>query len=155
MKGSKFVPTELKLLRMTAKKAEQLTKKITPTSGPLEEAPDWLTPEQKAEWDYAIANAPREVLRKADRTVLAGFIVAADLHRQAALAVQKSQLLVKSPNLGVPIQNPYLPILNRQMLLMMRAASELGFTPCSRARIDAGKPPKQESDSDWDEIATG
>ena len=55
--------------------------------------------------------------------------------------MEHAELLVKSPTQGLPLQNPYLPIVNRQMVLMTRVASELGFTPCSRARIDAGGAP--------------
>ena len=152
MTGRHAKPTELKVLRMTAKEAEKLVKKQTPAPGPLLDPPDWLTDDQKADWKYAIENAPRDVLRRIDKGVLAGFIVAQDTHRKAAQSLAASQLLVKSPNLQLPIQNPYLPIVNRQMLLMIRAASELGFTPCSRARIDAGNAPV-ESVGDWEDVA--
>ena len=66
----------------------------------------------------------------------------------------QTELLVKSPTQGLPLQNPYLPIVNRQMVLMTRVASELGFTACSRARIDAGAVPTPGA-SDWDDIAMG
>lgn len=154
MRGDKPKPPELKILRMTAKKAEKLLAKRTPTPGLLTDPPEWLTAEQKADWQYAIENAPRDVLRRIDKTVLAGFIVAQDLHKQATLALQKTQMLVKSEKMTVPMQNPYLPIVNRQFVLMMRAASELGFTPCSRARIDQGNPPAAPS-GDWEDIAAG
>jgi P27 family predicted phage terminase small subunit len=154
MRGDKPVPTELKVLRMTAKKAEKLTRKITPTPGLLIEPPNWLTPEQKEEWRYAIENAPRNVLKKIDKAVLAGLIVAQGTHRKASVAMAQTELLVKSPTQGLPLQNPYLPIVNRQMVLMTRVASELGFTPCSRARIDAGTVPAHVP-SDWDDIAAG
>jgi P27 family predicted phage terminase small subunit len=147
------MPTELRVLRMSAKKAEKLAKKITPTPGPLVDPPDWLTAEQKEAWKYAIENAPRSVLKRIDKSVLAGFIVAEDTHRKASVAMAQSQLLVKSPKQELPLQNPYLPIVNRQYMLMLRGASELGFTPCSRARIDSGAPP-QAVDSGWDEIAS-
>jgi phage terminase small subunit len=42
--------------------------------------------------------------------------------------------MVKSPS-GYPIQSPYLAIANRQAEIMMRIASEFGFTPASRSRI--------------------
>jgi P27 family predicted phage terminase small subunit len=154
MRGDKPMPTELKVLRMTAKKAEKLVRKITPTPGPLIEPPEWLTSEQKEEWRYAIENAPRNVLKKIDKAVLAGFIIAQDTHRKASVAMAQTELLVKSPTQGLPLQNPYLPIVNRQMVMMTRVASELGFTPCSRARIDAGGAHAPVA-SDWDDVATG
>jgi len=148
------MPTELKVLRMTSKKAEKLARKITPTPGPLIEPPDWLTAEQKVEWTYAIENAPSNVLKKIDKAVLAGFIIAQDTHRKASVAMAQTELLIKSPTQGLPLQNPYLPIVNRQMVLMTRVASELGFTPCSRARIDAGGTPAPLTGA-WDDIAAG
>ena len=80
-----------------------------------------MTAEQKEEWQYAIENAPRDVLKKIDKAVLAGFIVAQDTHRKASVAMAQTELLVKSPSQGLPLQNPYLPIVNRQMVLMTRA----------------------------------
>lgn len=40
----------------------------------------------------------------------------------------------KSPT-GFPIQSPYVSIANRQAEIMVRVASEFGFTPASRVRI--------------------
>ena len=53
--------------------------------------------------------------------------------------IQKYGTMVKSPT-GYPIQSPYLAIANRQAELMMRIASEFGFTPASRSRISAPPP---------------
>jgi P27 family predicted phage terminase small subunit len=154
MKGRQKTPTPLRILRTTAKDAERLLKTQIPTPGGPLEAPDWLSADQKADWQYAIENAPRDVLKRIDKAVLAAFIVAQDTHHKATVLLATSQLLVKSPKQGIPTQNPYLPIINRQAVLMIRAAGELGFSPCSRARIEGGialTPPV----SDWDEIASG
>ena len=48
--------------------------------------------------------------------------------------VQKHGAMIKSPN-GYPVQSPYLSHLNKQTEIMMRIASEFGFTPASRSRI--------------------
>ena len=152
--GPHMKPTELKILRMGSRQAERLVRKITPTPGPLDEAPDWLTPDQKLDWQYAIENAPQDVLKRIDKAILAGFIVAADTHRQASIEAARSGLLIRSPKQMLPTMNPYLPIMNRQMMLMLRAAAELGFTPSARARIDSGNVPAPEA-SDWDDIVAG
>ena len=94
------------------------------------------------------------VLMHIDKSILAGFVVAEDLHRQACIELSHSALLIKSPTQSLPMQNPYLAIANRQFVLMQRAASELGFTPCSRARIEAGATHAPVA-SDWDDIAAG
>ena len=154
MEAIKRTPTGIRVLRMTAKKAEKLIRRQVPTPGPLEEVPEWLTPEQRKGWAYAIENAPRNVLMHIDKSILAGFVVAEDLHRQACIELSHSALLIKSPTQALPMQNPYLAIANRQFVLMQRAASELGFTPCSRARIEAGATHAPVA-SDWDDIAAG
>jgi P27 family predicted phage terminase small subunit len=151
MRGDKTQPLGIKILRMKAKDAEKVKAKMTPTPGPLVEPPPGLTHDQLAIWQHAVANAPREVLRNIDQRALYGWVIAVDLHQKAVEGMQ-GRLLVKSPTQGVPIQNPYLPMVNKQFLMMLRAASELGFTPCSRARIDQGKPPEDHI-GDWDEVA--
>ncbi len=47
--------------------------------------------------------------------------------------------MIKSPN-GFPQQSPYVSVANRQAEIMMRIASEFGFTPVSRSRIAAPSP---------------
>ena len=36
----------------------------------------------------------------------------------------------------MPIQSPYISIINKQASLMIKAASEMGFTPASRSRVE-------------------
>jgi P27 family predicted phage terminase small subunit len=60
---------------------------------------------------------------------------------EAITAVRKYGTMVKSPS-GYPMQSPYVAIANRQAEIMMRIASEFGFTPASRSRISV--PPKHE-----------
>jgi P27 family predicted phage terminase small subunit len=60
---------------------------------------------------------------------------------EAMEQIQKYGTMVKSST-GFPIQSPYLAIANRQAEIMMRIASEFGFTTASRSRISA-LPPDQ------------
>ena len=144
------MPTALRILRSNAKDAARLAKRQIETPGDLADAPDWFNSEQKLDWAYAIANAPRNVLKRIDKALLAAFIVALDTHRRATVAMAAT-LLVKSPTQGLPIQSPYLPIINRQAMLMTRMASELGFTPCSRARIEGANIPASPS-GEWADV---
>jgi hypothetical protein len=41
---------------------------------------------------------------------------------------------VETPN-GQLMPSPYIPIINRQATILMRAAAELGFSPTARPRI--------------------
>ncbi|WJR81022.1 P27 family phage terminase small subunit [Bradyrhizobium sp. NP1] len=58
---------------------------------------------------------------------------------EAMEQIHKYGTMVKSPT-GYPIQSPYLAIANRQAEIMMRIASEFGFTPASRSRISVPAP---------------
>jgi P27 family predicted phage terminase small subunit len=71
-----------------------------------------------------------------DRSALATYCNAYGLWAEATEAIQKYGTMVKSPT-GYPIQSPYVSIANRQAEIMMRIASEFGFTPASRSRISA------------------
>src|SRR5512146_1986094 len=87
-----------------------------------------MTEGQKAGWNYAIEHAPLGLLKKLDRSVLAAWVVAEDLHRRASEQVEKFGILTKAPNTGLPIQSPYLPVLNKQAQIILKAAEQLGFT---------------------------
>jgi P27 family predicted phage terminase small subunit len=74
-----------------------------------------------------------------DRGAVATYCGAYAMWAEAMEQIQKYGTMVKSPN-GFPVQSPYLSIANRQAELMMRIASEFGFTPASRSRITAPPP---------------
>ena len=135
MRGAKPKPTHLKLIEGNPGK-RKLNRNEPKPQGDLCDAPDWLTEEQKAGWAYAISNAPAGLMKRLDRAALTAFVVAEDMHRQASVAVGKFGLITKSPSKGEPMQNPYLPIINRQAQIMLKAAAELGFTPSSRSRVE-------------------
>lgn len=103
--------------------------------GDLSDPPAWLSPSQQEGWRFAIEHAPAGLLKNLDTAVLAIWVVAEDLHRQAVLAVGQFGLITRSPTKGEPMQNPCLAIVNKQALIMLKAAAEMGFTPSSRTRI--------------------
>lgn len=113
--------------------------------GDLFAPPAWMSDTQKEIWRHAIEHAPKGLLRNLDSQLLGTWVIAADLHREASMKLQQFGMLVKSPHAGVPVQSPYLPIINRQAEIMIRAASELGFTPTSRSRITLGGSASKES----------
>lgn len=134
MRGAKPKPTHLKLLDGNPGK-RAINKREPKPAGDLFDPPEWFNDEQKAGWSYAIANSPKGLLKRLDRSALTVWVVAEDLHRQATIAVSKFGLITKTPGSGVPMQNPYLPIINRQAQVMLKSAAELGFTPSSRSRV--------------------
>lgn len=140
MRGRKPTPTHLKLLEGNPGK-RAINKSEPKPTGNLFEAPGWLTDSQKDGWAYAIANAPAGLMKRLDRAMLTMWVVAEDLHRDAAIKVAKSGSVVRT-KYGQETQSPYLSILNRQAVVMVKLASEMGFSPASRTRIqmEVGEP---------------
>jgi P27 family predicted phage terminase small subunit len=98
----------------------------------------------RREWDRLASELGRlKLLTPLDRAALAAYCGAYALWAEAMEAIRKYGTMVKSPS-GYPIQSPYVSIANRQAEIMMRYASEFGFTPASRSRISM--PADQEPD---------
>jgi P27 family predicted phage terminase small subunit len=102
-----------------------------PTFGPLEEPPAWFNEQQRAEWDYVVRNAPLGVLKNSDRGVLTVYVIALDWYRRAIEAANNMGLVQE----GDLAANPYISIAQKQAAIILRAASELGFSPTSRPRL--------------------
>ncbi|MBK5292167.1 MAG: phage terminase small subunit P27 family [Acidobacteriia bacterium] len=120
--------------------------------GDLVDPPDWMTEKQRIGWNYAIENAPRGLLKKLDRSVLAAWVVAEDLHCQASQMVGKFGILTKTPNSGQPMQSPYLPVVNKQAQILLKAAEQLGFSPASRPRVQVAEERTVDEDDNWAEF---
>jgi P27 family predicted phage terminase small subunit len=146
MRGRKPIPSHLRVLNGTL---DKMPEDIPVPQGELLYAPEWMSDEQKHSWNYAIENAPDGLLKLLDKSVLCTWVIAEDLHRQAVQEVNKRGLIVKSPVKGEPMQNPWLAIVNRQAVLMMKAASEMGFSPTSRNRVSI----KNENSNDANPFA--
>lgn len=134
MRGRRPKPTHLKRLQGNPGKRALNEAEPVP-EGDLYAAPEWMSDAQRESWAYAITHAPYGLLKQLDASVLAIWVVAEDLHRQAAEKVTQYGLLTKSPNAGLPLQSPYLAILNKQAQIMLKAGAELGFSPASRTRV--------------------
>jgi P27 family predicted phage terminase small subunit len=104
-------------------------------SAKILECPSELSPAARQEWDRTVGELiAKGVLSTFDRGLLAVFCTSFALAMEAAQMVQKHGAMIKSPN-GFPQQSPYLSHLNRQIEIMLRAGSELGFSPAARSRI--------------------
>jgi P27 family predicted phage terminase small subunit len=103
----------------------------------IPDCPPELGPVAQKEWQRLGAElAKLRILTQLDRAALAAYCGAYALWAEATENIQKFGTMVKSPT-GYPIQSPYVSIANRQAEIMMRIASEFGFTPASRSRIAA------------------
>lgn len=146
MPGPPKKPTALKLVAGNPGK-RALPKREPKPRGNLYDPPDWLTDQQRTGWQYAIETAPLGLLKRVDRSTLVAWVIAEDLHRQAVEKLNVGAMLIKTPN-GMPVQSPYLSIINKQAAIMLKAASEMGFTPASRSRVEVDGEGQEEDPSD-------
>ena len=136
MRGRRPVPTRIKVL--TGNPGKRPLNEHEPQPEPaIPDCPPQLGPIAREEWDRLIGElASLRIITALDRSALAAYCNAYGLWAEATEAIQKYGTMVKSPT-GYPIQSPYISIANRQAEIMMRIASEFGFTPASRSRISA------------------
>jgi phage terminase small subunit len=156
MRGRRPKPTALHRLHNTFNQTKHgRDRALEPVAeGDLDAAPPGLTPGQRASWRYAIAHAPRGVLKKIDRGMLKIWVIAEDRldtanRMQAKLdASTELKLLVRGP-LGLG-PSPYEDIIDKNSKRMFRAAQELGFSPAARPRLHADpEPPPAAADDPW------
>lgn len=134
MRGRRPKPTRLKLLTGNPGKRPLNPNEPKPEVA-IPECPVELGPVARREWDRLVGElAVLRILTNLDRAALGAYCGAYALWAEATEAIQKYGAMVKSPS-GYPVQSPYVSIANRQAEIMMRIASEFGFTPASRSRI--------------------
>lgn len=134
MRGRRPKPTRLKVL--TGNPGKRPLNKNEPRPDPcVPECPPELGPAAQREWTRLVNElSTLNMITSLDRAALATYCGAYALWAEATEAIQKFGAMVKSPT-GYPMQSPYISIANRQAEIMMRIASEFGFTPASRSRI--------------------
>jgi P27 family predicted phage terminase small subunit len=82
------------------------------------------------------------------------WVEAEDRHRTAAMMQAqldhgtKLPLLTKTKD-GTAVPSPYLGIMTRAASVMIKAASELGFSPASRPRLATGQTEDTREDPPW------
>ena len=134
MRGRKPKPTSVKILTGNPGKRALNHHEPKPIAT-VPECPTELNPAARTEWDRLAKDlAPLKMLTSLDRAALATYCQAYALWTEAITAVHKFGAMVKSPS-GYPMQSPYIAMANKQAEIMMRIASEFGFTPASRSRI--------------------
>ena len=153
MRGRKPKPTALKVIAGNPGKRALNAHEPQPRAD-LAEPPAWLTERQKVTWREVIELSPPGLLKDVDASLFAVWVVAFDLYQEASEKLARTGMLIKAPNTGVPMQSPFLAIVNRQAQIMLKAASEMGFTPASRSRVVV-KADKAIQDDPWSAIAGG
>ena len=134
MRGRRPKPTRLKVLTGNPGKRPLNPNERRPEPVMLECPPE-LGPAAQREWTRLVSElSSLNMITSLDRAALATYCGAYALWAESTEAIQKFGAMVKSPT-GYPMQSPYISIANRQAEILMRIASEFGFTPASRSRI--------------------
>ena len=142
MRGRRPKPTRLKFLTGNPGKRALNRNEPRPELA-IPECPVELGPVAQREWQRLVGELCHlRILTNLDRAALAAYCGAYALWAEATEVIQKFGTMVKSPS-GFPIQSPYVSIANRQAEIMMRIASEFGFTPASRSRISTPAEPER------------
>src|SRR3954447_6426268 len=92
-------------------------------------------PRARAYWEMSLANAAPGHLSPIDGPLLARLCVALAYADEANEKIEATGMLVKAPHTGLPIQSPYLPVLNRQTEIARKLAAELALPPAQRDRV--------------------
>jgi P27 family predicted phage terminase small subunit len=139
MRGRRPTPTRLKILTGNPGKRPLNQAEPKPEAA-IPECPPELGEIAKREWGRLGSElCALGLLTNLDRAALAAYCGAYALWAEATEAIQKYGTMIKSPS-GYPVQSPYVAVANRQAEIMMRIASEFGFTPASRSRISSPMP---------------
>ena len=139
MRGRRPKPTRLKVLTGNPGKRPLNTNEPRPEVA-IPDCPVELGAVAHREWDRLVGElSALRIMTNLDRAALAAYCGAYAMWAEATEAIQKFGTMVKSPS-GFPVQSPYVSIANRQAEIMMRIASEFGFTPASRGRISTPLP---------------
>ena len=138
--GPRGTPKALKLLRGNPGK-----RKIKDELQPRSAIPTWplhLGKSARREWRRVVKDlAPLGLITNLDRAALAAYSDSYGRWSDASDELQRYGMILKSPN-GVPMQSPYLAIVNRAIEQMRSFLGEFGMTPSARQNVPANKPPE-------------
>jgi P27 family predicted phage terminase small subunit len=110
--------------------------------------PEWMTATQREFWTQTLAYAPKDILRRIDWTLFAGYVEVWDRYVRLVQAQQRLDASLDLPFLvkgsAGPALSPYLRACNQCLVLLARYSAELGFSPAARASL--GRPADDRDD---------
>lgn len=101
-------------------------------------------------WGMYLVNAAPGHLTTIDAPLLARLCMALAYADEANEKIETTGLMVRAPNTGVPIQSPYLAVMNRQTEIARKLAAELALPPAQRNRVGPYNP--DVCPSGWDAL---
>jgi phage terminase small subunit len=112
------------------------------TMVPAPKAGDVLCPQAVARneralayWTMFIANAAPGHLTPIDAPLLGRLCMCLAYADEANEKIEVTGLMVKAPNTGLPIQSPFMAVMNRQTELARKLSAELALPPAQRNRM--------------------
>jgi P27 family predicted phage terminase small subunit len=136
--GRKRVPTVLRELHGNPRQ-HAIPQDEPEGVGDIWAPPSWFDDAQREQWHYAVDHAPPGLLTGTDRETLVVWCCACVEYAKAVLRVRADGQVVTT-KAGNVIQNPYLSVMNRQALIMLKAGGEMGFSPSARASLGSRGP---------------
>lgn len=134
MRGRKPTPTKLKILHGNPGKRKINADEPQPDNV-IPTCPAILKGEARAEWKRVTEKLHRlGLINEMCRGLLAGYCQAYALWHKANRELAENGEVITTKN-GAQLQNAWLSIANRQMVIMKQIASEFGFTPSSLSRL--------------------
>lgn len=144
--GPRPQPVALKLLRGNPGKRRLPAQTAAPTPGA--DCPAGLGREAKREWDRVLPELQRlGLVTQLDRARLAVYCRHWQDYQRSLREIDRRGYVVSAGN-GTPIPNPWLAVKRAAEEGMRKSASEFGFSPADRARLEFGGAPSVEDDDD-------
>ncbi len=137
--GRKPTPVADKILAGNPGK-RRLTRPIPdPPEGPLE-VPEEVREDPVALYWWRHYERNFRHLKPGDEPMLMDLCLSRSILKRNRAQMAKGGEVVRAPNTGLPIQSPWLSIVNKQVDLSRKLAAELGFPPSERNRIGQAEP---------------
>ena len=159
-RGRKPTPAAMLKLQGSYRATRHARRQVEPRAdGELADIapPAWMTMSQKRHWRQILKDAPKGILRRADRRMFINYVVLTDRFETAARTQNQIDARTTTPLLARgavgAVISPYIRIMDRCTLLMTQLGAELGFSPTARARL--GRPEQQHPADDggvWAEL---
>jgi P27 family predicted phage terminase small subunit len=115
--------------------------------------PEWMTPSMRDFWTETLIDAPKDILRRIDWALFAGYVELWDRYTRLVQAQQRLDAATEVPYLikggSGAVISPFLREMNRCLLLLARYAGEMGFTPAGRARLAVARQDEDDAANDW------
>lgn len=131
--GRKPKPSHLKSLEGNLGKRPVNEHEPEPAND-VTDPPEWFTAKQCRIWHEVLDEAPDGMIKELDRAVLTTLVVAINNHRDAVQELEGQPLVVETAT-GQLKQHPLVVMIRSEAATIVRAASELGFSPTSRSRV--------------------